>query len=82
MGDDPLDLPKETLKWMVFQIQNINNNRNIRDMFGVSLRVWGISSSCIILGEVDEDLVDSLLEVFEMEARIEPKLLKVGFHPF
>ena len=49
-----------------------------RQMIGVSLRVWGISSSCIILGEVDEDLVDSLLNVFEMEARIEPKLLKVG----
>ena len=52
-------------------------------MIGVSLRVWGISSSSsIILGEVDEDLVDSLLQVFEMEARIEPKLIKVGFHPF
>ena len=77
-----MGLPKETLKWMVFQIQNIKNNRDIREMIGVSLRVWGISSSCIILGEVDEDLVDSLLQVFEMEARIEPKLLKVGFHPF
>ena len=53
-----------------------------QQMIGVSLRVWGISSSCIILGEVDEDLVDSLLDVFEMEARVEPKLLKVGFHPF
>ena len=71
---------------MEFQIQNINNNNNNNNenqMIGVSLRVWGISSSSsIILGEVDEDLVDSLLQVFEMEARIEPKLIKVGFHPF
>ena len=67
---------------MEFQIQNINNNNNENQMIGVSLRVWGISSSSsIILGEVDEDLVDSLLQVFEMEARIEPKLLKVGYHP-
>ena len=65
------------------QLQQQQQQQQENQMIGVSLRVWGISSSSsIILGEVDEDLVDSLLQVFEMEARIEPKLIKVGFHPF
>ena len=31
---------------------------------------------------MNEDLVDSLLDVFETEAGIEQKLLKVGYYPF
>ena len=71
-----------------FEMNGVSDRKHYQQqqenqMIGVSLRVWGISSSSsIILGEVDEDLVDSLLQVFEMEARIEPKLIKVGFHPF
>jgi len=45
-------------------------------MWGVSLRLWNSSSSCIILDQVDEDLVNSLLDVLEMEDRVSRKLIK------